>query len=107
MRPSAGSEDPAYVRARRTCEHALRNPVDLTLRCGDTPASLMTQIGRTTSPSDDRSRGRHASTAHARASAHWRVARAILAIYGGPYAAVIPPVAYHKPFLGHPRRPGL
>ena len=67
----------------------------------------MTQIGRTTSPSDDRSRGRHASTAHARASAHWRVARAILAIYGGLYAALILLIAYNKPFLGHLVAPGL
>jgi uncharacterized membrane protein (DUF485 family) len=67
----------------------------------------MTQIGRTISPSDDRSRGRHASTAHARASAHWRVARAILAIYGGLYAALILLIAYNKPFLGRLVAPGL
>jgi uncharacterized membrane protein (DUF485 family) len=67
----------------------------------------MAQPNRTTSPGDDHTRAHRASTAEARARAHWRVAVAILAVNGALYAALILLIAYNKPLLGRLVAPGL
>jgi len=67
----------------------------------------MTQIGRTISPSDDRSRGQRPSAPEARARAHWRVAVGILTVYGVLYLGLILLIAYNKPLLGRLVAPGL
>ena len=67
----------------------------------------MADTPRTMLPDDDRRRAHRTSTAEARARAHWRVAVAILAIYGTLYGTLILLIAYDKPFLGRLVAPGV